>query len=326
MLRMAVVGLGMGGGYGSMLHKMDGVEFAAMCDLDQEKIDFRVKAYKEEIGAEPAPYLSVTEMLANEKLDGVVICVPSSYHHVVAEEVAAAGINMLIDKPVDINGENIDKINKAVTDAGVLCGVIYPMRVKPLFAGVKKAIDDKLMGDLLICDIRLKFYRDQGYYDRGGWRGTWAVDGGGSLMNQGAHPLDLLCWYCGKPKSVIGSFGALNHEIETEDWASGVVEFENGARASISTTTCAPPKNDFVSIDVHGQDGSIYLRGEEIIESSVENLAELNPPAFEHQVHDFVDAVANNRPPMVSLDSARQSVDLINALYESGREGKKIEL
>jgi predicted dehydrogenase len=321
---MAVVGLGMGGSHGARLHKCEGVQYAAMCDSNPERLTQRAELYKKEIGAEPKPYVDLKEMLKKEKLDGVVISTPSGTHHKIAVECAKAGVNMLIDKPIDINDKNIDKIQKAVDKAGVLCGVIYPSRCKPVFAGLKKVIDDKMLGRPLICDMRMKWFRDQAYYDKGGWRGTWAMDGGGSLMNQGAHPIDLLCWFLGKPKTIIGEFAALNHKIETEDWASGVIEFSSGARATVITTTDAAPKKDTTSFDYHGETGSVYISGEAVVDSSVPNLDKLVVPKFDYPVEEFVDAVKNKRQPMVSIEQARWSVDLINGVYNAARKGKRI--
>lgn len=327
MLKMAVVGLGMGGSYGARIHKSDRADFVAMCDMDKEKLDWRVKAYKDEIGAEPRPYNSLEEMIEKEaKLDGIVISVPSGVHYQVATVAARAGINILIDKPIDISSEHIDEIEAAVKEGGVLCGVNYPQRCSAVNNGIKHALETGLLGDPLICDFRLKWFRDQGYYDRGGWRGTWAMDGGGSLMNQGAHYCDLLCWLMGKPKSVVGEFAALNHKIETEDWASGVVVFENGARATISSTTCVFPKSDSSWIEVHGTKGSVFAKDGKLVESNIENIETLAPPPFDYPVADFIDAVEKGRTPLVPLEQGRWSVELITGLYQSAREGRRVAL
>jgi len=327
MLKMAVVGLGMGGSHGARIHKSGKAQYAAMCDLNKETLERRAKLYKEEIGAEPHPYTSVTEMLEKEDLDGVVISTPSSTHHKVAVECANAGVNLLIDKPVDINSENIDKIEAAVKKNKVFCGIIYPTRCKPVFAGLKKVISGKLLGRPIILDLRMKWYRDQAYYDKGGWRGTWKMDGGGSLMNQGAHPMDILCWCFGKPKTIVGEFAALNHKIETEDWASGVIEFASGVRATVTTTTCAPPKeNQVTSFEYHAENGSIYIKNDAVEYSSLDGVDKLVVPAFDYPVEEFIDAIANKRQPMVSLEEARWSVELINGVYRAAREGKRITL
>ncbi|NRA38899.1 MAG: Gfo/Idh/MocA family oxidoreductase [Planctomycetes bacterium] len=326
-LRMGIIGVRMGGGYGSMLHASEQVDFVAMHARTQESLDTRLKLYQDEIGASPNCYTDLNEMLEKENLDGVIISTPSSTHHNLAETCANHGVSVLIDKPVDINAENIECI-KAARDANkVKMGVIYPSRLNPRFAGIKKLIDDQLLGKAVCANLRLKFYRDQAYYDNGGWRGTWEFDGGGSLMNQGAHQIDLLCWWFGQPASVIGDFAALAHDIESEDWASGIITFASGVKVTVTTTTCAPPKQDKIDLDLHAENGSIYVAKDAVHFSSLEQeLESLDQPVFEHPVHDFIDALANNRQPMVTIEDAQQSVDLINALYESGRQGKRIEI
>ncbi|MEI8241738.1 MAG: Gfo/Idh/MocA family oxidoreductase [bacterium] len=324
MLKMAVIGLGMGGSYGARIHASKTAQFVAMCDSNPERLATRAKTYKAEIGAEPHPYTNVEELLRHERLDGVVISTPSATHHLMAEQVAAAGVSMLIDKPLDISSEHMDRIASAVTRNQVLCGVNYPLRCNPLLRGIKKAIDDGLLGKPLICDIRLKWYRDQAYYDRGGWRGTWAMDGGGSLMNQGAHYMDVLCWFMGRPVHVMGAFAALDHRIETEDWASGIVEFENSVRATVSTATCVQPRTDANWIEVHGTKGSIFVKDHAVVSSSTPDLERLAPCPFEHPVEDFIDAVQQRRQPLVSIEQGRWSVDLINAVYRSAREGRRV--
>ncbi|PCJ51824.1 MAG: hypothetical protein COA79_25255 [Planctomycetota bacterium] len=326
MIKVGVVGMGMGGSYGAKLHAIEGVEFSAMCARTQTTLDRRSKLYKEEIGAEPNQYLSVDDMLANETLDGVIIVTPSSTHHEIVVKVANAGINVLIDKPIDINQKNIEIIREAVDRNNVLCGVIYPNRCNSVFSGLKKIVSENLLGKPLLCDVRLKFFRDQAYYDKGGWKGTWEFDGGGSLMNQGAHPIDILCWTFGKPKSIFGSFAALNHNIETEDWASGVIEFESGVRSAITTTTCVAPKTDKQLFDFHAQEGSVYIENGKVLESSYDDILELEPCKFEHPVNDFADAIINNRPPMVSIEEASWSVNIIEGFYKSSKEGKLIYL
>ncbi len=326
-LRMGIIGVRMGGGYGAKMHEMPDVDFVAMHARTQQSLDTRLKLYQDEIAANPTPYTDLKEMLEREHLDGVVISTPSSTHHSLAEVCAEYGVNVLIDKPVDINQENIDRIIAARDANNVRMGVIYPSRLNPRFSGIKKVIADELLGKPICANLRLKFYRDQEYYDKGAWRGTWAFDGGGSLMNQGAHQMDLLSWWFGKPVSVIGEFAALNHKIETEDWASGVVTFDSGVKVTITTTTCAPPKMDKVDFDYHAENGSMYVAKDAVHYSSLEqDLEELDTPHFEHPVHEFIDALKNDRDPMVSVEDAMHSVNLINALYQSGREGKRVTI
>jgi len=325
MLRMAVVGMGIGGSYGPMLWNNPDAEFAAFCDRDEKKLEWRAKAYRDESGITATPYADMEEMLEKEKLDGVIISTPSGTHHELAVKVIERGINVLIDKPVDICAEHIDEIEAALARRPVIAGVIYPMRLQAVYRGLRKIIREEILGRPLILDMRLRWHRTQEYYDRGGWRGTWKMDGGGSLMNQGAHPMDILCWCLGRPRTVTGEYGVLNHDIETEDWASGIIEFEGGVRSTVSTTTCAAGGDDTITFEYYGQEGRIVIRGHEVVTSSVEGVETLDEPRFDHPVNDFVDAVKNNRAPVAPVSDARVSVDLINAIYTSAREGRRIE-
>ena len=324
MVKIGIVGMGIGGGHGSAIHKSDVAELTAICDSDPEKLKWRLGTYAEEIDAHPNGYADFEEMLEKEDLDGVVIATPSGIHHQQAIIAAKHGLPMLIEKPLDISIEKMDAIAKAVDDAGVLAGVNYQQRFQPGIYSVKQAIDAGHFGKLLMVDVRLKWYRDQDYYDQGGWRGTWAMDGGGSLMNQGAHPMDLLTWFAGKPVKVLGDFAVLNHKIETEDWAAGIVEFDSGVRAVITTTTNVAPKSDRIYIDVHGTEGSAYLMGGEITQTSIEALKEPQSPPHPSPLIDFVYAIKENRPLAVPIEQARRSVELILAVYESSRAGKAV--
>jgi len=326
MLRMGVVGMGIGGGHGARIHSSDLGELTAICDNNPAKLKWRLETYAEEINAKPRGYLDMDEMLRTEQLDGVLISTPSGFHHDQAAIAARHGVPMLIDKPIDITIENVDAIAKAVADAGVLCGVNYQMRFTRDYRAVKNAIDAGELGRLLLVDIRMKWFRDQAYYDRGGWRGTWAVDGGGSLMNQGAHPMDLLTWYAGRAVKVRGDFGALNHEIETEDWAAAIIEFGGGVRSCVTTTTNVAPKSDSTFIEVHGTEGSVWLVDGKITETNIESLAEPPEPPFSDPVIDFMHAIRDGRSPEVTIDQARRSVELILAVYQSAREARTITL
>ncbi len=326
MLKMGVVGMGIGGGHGANIHRSEIGELTAICDNDPDKLKWRLETYAGEIDAHPKGYPDMDEMLAAESLDGVVISTPSGLHHQQAVVAARHGVAMLIDKPIDITPAHIDVIAEAVAASGVLCGVNYQMRFVPGYRAVKKAIDAGEFGKLLLVDVRLKWFRDQSYYDKGGWRGTWEMDGGGSLMNQGAHPMDLLTWLAGKPVKVRGDFAALNHKIETEDWAAGIVEFENGARSCITTTTNVAPKSDKTFFEIHGTKGSAWLVGGQIVETNIESLKEPAPPEYPDAVTDFMHAVRQRRPPEVTVEQGRRSVELILAIYESARRNKTIRL
>ncbi len=325
-LKMAVVGMGIGGGHGAVIHASDVGELTAICEKDPEKLKWRLETYAKEIDAHPRGYEDLAEMLSAEKLDGVVISTPSGVHHEQAVIAARHRLPMLIDKPLDITLEHIDAIAEAVSEAGVPCGVNYQMRFVPGYRAVKRAIQAGEFGKLLLVDVRLKWFRDQSYYDRGGWRGTWAMDGGGSLMNQGAHPMDLLTWFAGRPVRVRGDFAALNHKIETEDWAAGIVEFEGGVRSCITTTTVVAPKNDQTFFEVHGSAGSAWLVNGRIVETDLESLKEPAAPEYPDAVTDFMHAIRQRRQPEVTIEQGRRSVALILAIYRSARTNRTVAL
>ena len=330
MLKFGVVGVGMGGAHGANIHSNSGgvADLVAVCDKNPERLQWRVETYAKEINLQVRGYTDFEEMVAREKLDGVVVSTPSGIHHQQAVAAACHGVNVLVDKPVDITLPAIDQIEKAVKKAGVLCGVNYGMRHKPAHWNIKQAIERGDFGKLLLVDVRMKWFRDQAYYDRGAWRGTWAMDGGGSLMNQGAHAMDLLTWFAGRPVKVRGDFAALNHKIETEDWASGIVEFENGVRSTISTTTNVFPKTDQTYVEVHGTKGSCFVVNDQIVDTNIETLQpdKLQAPPYADAVIDFVHAVKDKRSPLCDITQGRWSVQLILSVYDSARQGKTLTL
>lgn len=331
MLKFAVVGVGMGGAHGANLHQNSGGAgiLVAVCDKNPERLQWRVETYAKEINLQVRGYTDFEEMLSKEPLDGVIISTPSGLHHQQAVVAACHKVNTLVDKPMDITLEAVDQIQQAAAKAGILAGVNYGMRHKPAHWNVKQAMQRGDFGKVLLADVRMKWYRDQAYYDKGAWRGTWKMDGGGSLMNQGAHAMDLLTWFAGcRPVRVRGDFAALNHKIETEDWASGIVEFENGVRSTISTTTNVFPKVDRTYVEIHGTKGSCFIVNDEIVETNIESLQAPNlvTPPHKDAIIDFVHAVKEKRSPLCDLTQGRWSVELILAVYESARQGKTVTL
>ena len=326
MLKVGVVGVGIGGGHGAAIHKSGVAELAAVCDKDAARLKWRLETYAKEIGLLTRGYTDFEEMLRREKLDGVLICTPSGVHHEQAVLAAQHGVPMLIEKPMEITRAHMDAIQAAVAKAGVPAGVHQSMRYSGVHWALKQAVDRGDFGRLLLADARLKFYREQSYYDKGGWRATWAMDGGGALMNQGVHMIDFLTWLAGPARRVRADFAALNHKIETEDWAAGVAEFASGVRSSFSSTTCVFPKIDRVDVDVHGTAGTARLAGGAGVETNIASLQNPAPAPFPSVVLDFLDAIQHNRPPAVSLEEARRPVELILAAYDSARRGQTVEI
>jgi UDP-N-acetyl-2-amino-2-deoxyglucuronate dehydrogenase len=223
-----------------------------------------------------------------------------------------------------------------------------PLRYQSRFANatckLKDAVDKGLLGRLVSGDAYMKFYRSQEYYDSGGWRGTWEMDGGGALMNQGIHSVDLIQYIMGPVKTIFAYTRTLARKIEVEDTAAAVLEYENGALGVIQATTSIYPGLPR-RIEVSGDKGTIIVEENSITNWIIEGseipddiktdkagrTSASDPAAFGieghvMQISDMVDAVRNNRKPLVDQYEGRKPVEIILAIYESSRTGKTIEL
>ncbi|MFH1965338.1 MAG: Gfo/Idh/MocA family oxidoreductase [Acidobacteriota bacterium] len=228
--------------------------------------------------------------------------------------------------------------------AGVKLGVFFQDRVSDGARHLKSLIENRTLGKPVLATAHVKWYRDPEYYSKSKWRGTWSLDGGGAIMNQGIHTLDLLIWLLGNPRQVFGFTRTLLHEIETEDTAVAVIEFESGALATYEAATSAFP----------GQPRRIYLTGSQGTASLVHNkLADISLLGDEKKVkengcsgkpentsspvvsdvsghrrimEDFLDAIRDNRAPMCDGKDARRSLELVCAIYESSRMGCPVTL
>lgn len=343
----AVVGLGMGTHHCRAIQSAPNARLVAVCDVDEERLQPAADEY------DCLAYSSLTELLANDEIDVVNIATPSGSHTEVGVQVAAAGKHMIVEKPADITTARIDQLIAAVEGAGVKAAGIFQSRLDPLNMAIRQAIADGKLGGLIGVHGHLPWYRKQSYYEgaHGSWKGTWAMDGGGSLMNQGVHTVDLLQWLAGRVESVMGMFGVFGHEIEAEDQSVALLRFANGALGTLYTTTCAYPGRD-QRITIYGKSGSFVKREGALeswkIEGDDEGTEEAqmlerfgdkkdkssgsaDPMAVSFNGHtqiimDMVEAVQQDRQPMITLHSARHAVEIINAVYESGRTGREVRI
>ena len=338
----AVVGLGVGRTHCDAAYKSENANLVAVCDLIQAKLDAAKDKYDGVL-----TYTCYDEMLANPDIDIVSVAVPSGMHAEFAVKALEAGKNVLVEKPIDITPEASMKIEEARVKTGLKVGVIHQNRFNAVMKPMKEAIDNGTLGKLILGSFAVKWFRDQNYYDSGGWRGTWEMDGGGSLMNQAVHTVDLMQWLMGDVYSVTSTMGIFNHKIETEDLTLSIVKFKSGAVASFTSSTCCHPGVS-TDIQVYGSNGSIEVDGDclklwKIIggDSFTENdmmetygkgngaAAAANPELMTGhavQIEDMINAVIENREPLVVPLDAIKSVQIINAIYESSRTGKEIIL
>ncbi|MGC0273929.1 Gfo/Idh/MocA family protein [Pseudactinotalea sp. Z1739] len=282
---------------------------------------------------------SVEELLALEDMDAVVIAVPSGLHRDLTITALQAGKHVLLEKPIDISVAASDEILQAARASGTVLSVVSQRRFAPANQYIKQLIDDGGLGRITSAAIEVPLWRTQEYYDSAGWRGTWAMDGGGALMNQGVHLVDLALWLLGDVEEVYAHTGLLAHErIEVEDTVTITARLKSGAFMTFLATTAAhsPPQ---IRVNIMGDRGSIVTVKEEIThyetvdgaqkpDLEVLPLEESELSETEHLQHrqllDFVQAVRNDATALVTPEQARNAVAFIEAVYESGRTGQPV--
>ena len=300
--------------------------------------------------AEPAGavwYTDYAEMLRDENVDVVNICTPSGTHGEIAVAAAQAGKHVLIEKPIEITLDRADEIIEACRQRGVKLGVIFQYRFGKGVQKAKEAIEAGRLGRLILCSAYVKWYRTQEYYDAGGWRGTWAMDGGGVLMNQTIHTIDLLQWLGGAVKSVYAHTRTLAHRMETEDTAVALLTYKSGALGVIEGTTSAWPGQPS-KLEICGDNGTIVLEdgvitqwqladakpGEEEAMLSLERSSgtgasePLGIGYHKHkmQIEDFIAAVREDHSPLVDGIEGRKAVEIVRAIYRAAEMGQVITL
>jgi len=347
-----VVGLGMGAGHARDISNLEGARLVAVCDIDEE----RLNRVGDALGARK--YKDYAEMLRDAEVEVVSIALPSGMHAQAGIQAAQAGKHVVVEKPIDVNLEAIDALIAAADKAGVKLGAVFQSRYNPLFRAIKQVLDSGRFGRLFGIHADLFWWREQSYYQdvaHGQWKGTWAIDGGGSLANQGIHTLDLVQWLGGPVQSVFGYMGVYGHDIEAEDKMSAVLCFANGAVGTINTTTAAWPGGG-ETLTLHGENGTIATAKERDIlevwklrddvdgkdearalslygpEEKRDKVAVASDPHSNVSLGhtpifaDMIGAIRENRDPFITGRQARRPVAIMTAIYESCRTGKEVKL
>jgi UDP-N-acetyl-2-amino-2-deoxyglucuronate dehydrogenase len=284
-------------------------------------------------------YDDLDAFLAHRPMDIVAIGTPSGVHAEQAIAVARRGMHVLVEKPIDITTAKIDALLAAVEAAGVKLGVFFQDRLHPAIAGIKAMIDDGTLGRPVMISGRVKWHRPPEYYAQSRWRGTWALDGGGALMNQGIHTVDLVGWLFGPVARVFGVTATRVHDIETEDTAAAVLEFANGAVGTMEAATSVYP-GYMRRVEVTGSEGTLILEHDRVVNVDLRKAparaiaqgADTTPSASTpvvtdasaHQriFEDFLHAIHTNSRPACDGREARRSVELVEAIYASARSGQ----
>ena len=295
-------------------------------------------------------YHSLDAMLADPTVEIVTIGTPSGAHMEPAVAAARAGKHVIVEKPLEITLQRCDKIIEACEKAGVVLSTIFPSRFHDSAVAIKQALTQDRFGRLTLGDAIVKWYRSQAYYDSGAWRGTWKLDGGGALMNQAVHSVDLLTWLMGPVVEVRAQMGLIAHErIAVEDTALATVKFASGAMGIIEASTAVYP-GYLKRIEIHGTEGSAVMEEEDIVKwdfaKPARRDAEIrkkmedrkstgggaaDPKAIGHHGHtrqfqDVLSAIKRKAAPLIDGLEGRRSIEIILAIYKAAETGRAVKL
>ncbi len=351
-VRFAIIGCGV-----IALHHANAVlndqraELVAVCDSNREKAE----ALAEKFGVKSI-YTDASDMVKSRDIDAVCICTPSGLHGPNVITCAEAGKHILCEKPLDINGDVMTRMIRSVKDNHVKMGCVFQNRLRTGLRKAKEILESGQLGRMVIVECQYRGFRSPAYYKSAGWRGTWEMDGGGCLMNQGIHAIDALCWLAGDVSSVYAVADHLLRDIEVEDTANALLEFKNGAKGVIMGTTLSnavetSPEGDYFrfecekgSIIYTGGKTTLYLREwlgptkseVKTISLDADTLSSDGSSATDntkiegdgHSIlaSDLITAIIEDKDPYITGDSARKGVDVVLAIYESSRQGEKVLL
>lgn len=311
--------------------------------LTAQKVDEFAKQY------DCHAYHSLDELLQTEELDIVCICTPSGAHLDPALKAIAAGKHCLIEKPIEVTLSKTDQIIKAAKQHNVQVAVVFPTRFYAGSQNLKKAIKEGRFGQLSLGSAYVKWSRTPEYYAANKWRGTWELDGGGALMNQAIHNVDMLQWCMGPVQSVMAIAGNARHKnIEVEDTLVAILKFENGGMGTIECSTAVYP-GAYKKLEIMGTAGTVVMEDNDIVQWQFEQQTaeddKINETKGSHnssggvsdpkaisysghqkQMENMIDAIYNNGKLLIDAEEGRKSVEIVLAIYKSARTGQQVNL
>ena len=317
--------------------QIQGARLAAVCDVQAD----RARAVGERFGVRH--YTSIDALLGANGIDAVSILTPSGMHAEHAVQVARSRRHVIVEKPMALTLADADRMIAACDQAGVRLFVVKQNRFNVPVVHARRALEAGRFGKLVLGTVRVRWCRDQSYYDHDDWRGTWAQDGG-VLANQASHHVDMLSWFMGEVESVHARGITALVDIEAEDTAVATLKFRNGALGIIEATGCARPKDMEGSLSVLGSGGAVEIAGFAVnkirtwqfvepwpSDADVVEKFSVNPPnvyGFGHQAYyeHVVDCLANGATALVDGHHGKQSLELVMALYESIASGREVAL
>lgn len=341
-VKFGVIGAGVGATFAiralKILEREGVVKAVAVSDCIEEL----AKKRAEEFGLSRY-YVNHMEMLAQAGTDAVFISTPHYLHFPMVLDAINAGVHVLVDKPMAMDLNETDEMTRRAKRAGVKLGVNLQARFDPKVLRIKEAVDSGKLGRLLLGEALVKWFRTEEYYQKSLWRGRWSTEGGGALINQAIHTIDLLIWIMGPVDCLWAQYGAVLHDIEVEDLAMATLKFKNGAFGAIQASTALYPGFP-ARLELYGTNGAATLEGEMIkllhvkgeepyseeeIKEGLETWAkpEAIPQPLNHAalIRDFAQAIVENREPKVTGEEGRRTIEVIKAIHLSGKTGEVVK-
>lgn len=341
-VRFGIIGVGgMGSGHCGMLGQIEEAELSAICDVNPATRDSVAAKY-----GVPA-FATHEELLASNLVDAVIIATPHYFHPPIAQAAFARGIHVLSEKPLGVTVSSVDKMLASAKQSGVKFGAMFQMRAEPQNQAAKQIVASGQLGNIYRTSLVMGWYRTQAYYNSGGWRATWAGEGGGVLINQAPHYLDLFTWLGGLPISITGQTRTRLHDIEVEDEAFATLEYQNGAHGYLYASTTEAPGHNL--LEVCGDRGKIVLNNGVLkhytIEGGIRDFTTTSgemwasptatevpvelPPAPVPGGHsaitrNFARAILFGEPLLAPGEEGLKAVELIDAIILSGKSGKTV--
>jgi predicted dehydrogenase len=312
------------------------VQIAAVCGSNEKKVSALCRQYG------GSSYTDFQQFLTHRPMDLVIIGSPSALHADQGIAAAEHGLHVLVEKPIDISAERADALIDAAKRAGVKLGVIVQDRLKPDILRLKNWLDSGKLGRPILVEASVKWYRPPEYYSGSKWRGTVALDGGGALINQGIHTVDLLVYLLGDISRVQAVTATSLHNIEGEDTCVATFEFDNGALGVLHATTAAYPGYPR-SLEITGSEGTVRIEQDRITrvdlrtqvpemsqtEAADQNASSNSPVVSDvrgHQriIQDFIESIQTGRPPVCDGEEGRRTLAVVEAIYRAARSKNRV--
>jgi len=339
-MRFGLIGGGLAGPLSAgALNDIKEAELVAMTDIKEDVC----KSFCEKYNIKDW-YTDYEEMLKRDDIDAVCIATPPNLHEEMVVNAAKAGKHIMCEKPIAINLLEADRMIKACEDANVTLGVIVMVRYYNAAEKIKKALDEKRLGKILLVTLTGKSYRSDDYYAAGAWRGTWKGEGGGGLMSQTIHFIDLMLHFIGEVENLSGQYMTTIHkDIEVDDMATAQFKFKNGAIGVLDSSTAVTPGYPR-TLAIHGEKGTIIMEEDNIKEWKVEGMKEeefipkkievaktITKPGYldttfhRLQLLDFIKAIVEGKKQRFDGTEGLIALEFIRAIYQSGDTGKEVK-